>query len=88
MERDNVHIQHAENGGEIRNENYEIDGFDKENNCIYEYHGCYHHKHFCQNWYDEEIWNKIIKCLQNFDVLHIKNQMEYIVLKTNDYQVG
>ena len=26
----------------------------------------------------DEIWNKTIKCLQNFDVLHIKNQMEYI----------
>ena len=61
MERDSVNIKHAENGGEERIKNYYVDGFDEENNTIYEYHGCFHHKHFCQNWYNEKTWNDTIE---------------------------
>ena len=34
MERDNVQIRHAENGGEERIKNYYVDGFDEENNTV------------------------------------------------------
>jgi len=39
MKEKNIHIQHAENGGEffIDKLGYWVDGYDKENNTIYEY---------------------------------------------------
>jgi len=41
----NINIQHASNGGEylIKNTNFKADGYCKENNTIYEYHGDYWH---------------------------------------------
>ena len=41
----NIIIQHAENGGEfkIKNSNFLADGFCKETNTIYEFHGDYWH---------------------------------------------
>ena len=61
MEHDNVEIRHAENGGEMRIGNFVVDGCDVTNRVVYEYHGCYWHKHFCQSWYDEDVWNKTIE---------------------------
>ncbi|ARF12613.1 hypothetical protein Klosneuvirus_9_15 [Klosneuvirus KNV1] len=45
MQEENIHIQHAENGGEymIPNTNYKVDGFCKETNTIYEFMGDYFH---------------------------------------------
>ena len=60
MEKDGAQIRHAENGGEIRIENYSVDGFDESTNTIYEYYGCFWHKHFCHDKYDPKIWNKTI----------------------------
>ena len=28
---------------------------------MYEYHGCYYHKHFCNTWYDAEVWGKRVE---------------------------
>lgn len=45
MEIENIFIQHAENIGEYKlpNTNYRVDGFCKETNTVYEYHGdCFH----------------------------------------------
>ncbi len=41
----NIHIQHALNDGEflIPNTNYKADGYCKENNTIYEFHGDFYH---------------------------------------------
>ena len=41
----NILIQHAENGGEIRlpNTKYKVDGFCKENNTVYEFYGDVYH---------------------------------------------
>jgi G:T-mismatch repair DNA endonuclease (very short patch repair protein) len=45
----NISIQHALSGGEVRvqvpskNMSWKFDGFDKENNHAYEFHGCYFH---------------------------------------------
>jgi hypothetical protein len=43
MKHDNIHIQHAENGGEYKIKKYKADGFCKENNTVFEYAGDYHH---------------------------------------------
>ena len=46
----NENIVHAENSiyGEMRIENYSVDGFDATTNTIYEYYGCFHHGHSCK----------------------------------------
>ena len=61
MRRDQVNIQHAENGGEMGIANFLVDGYDRTTKTIYEYHGCFWHKHFCQGSYDETVWNKSIE---------------------------
>ena len=37
-------LQHAENGGEIRCQNYFLDGYDKLKNIVFEYDEPHHHK--------------------------------------------
>ena len=63
MRTKNVNIQHAETPlGEYRIDNYRVDGYDAENNTVYEFHGCYHHGHFCHSkWYNKEKWEKTIQ---------------------------
>ena len=61
MSRDKINIRHAENGGEIRISNFLVDGNDQTTKTVYEYHGCFWHKHFCQSNYDTEMWNKTIE---------------------------
>jgi hypothetical protein len=43
-EKNNIHIQHAQNGGEyhIKELGYWVDGYDKENNVVYEFDEKYH----------------------------------------------
>jgi hypothetical protein len=43
--KNNIVIQHAENGGEFKipNTKYKADGYCKENNTIYEFNGCLYH---------------------------------------------
>ena len=45
----NENIMHAENSihGEVRIENYSVDGLDPNTNTIYGYYGCYYHGHAC-----------------------------------------
>ena len=52
-------IQHGQNRGEVRIENYFVDGFDENTNTIYEYYGCYHHGH-CHH-YNPTKWTKTMK---------------------------
>ena len=49
-EKEHHKIMHAENGGEynIPNTPYLVDGFCRETNTIYEFHGCYWHGCLCQ----------------------------------------
>ena len=62
MRTENVQIRHAETPrGEYRIDNYEVDGYDEENNTVYEFHGCYWHGHSCHTGYDEEKWNKTLR---------------------------
>jgi hypothetical protein len=46
-----IKIQHALNGGEKRIGKYFVDGFHKESNTIFEFHGCFWHSHIenCKN---------------------------------------
>jgi hypothetical protein len=51
----NINIQHAENGGEYRLNKLKMDGFCKEKNTIYEFHGDFWHgnpKKFNENDYN------------------------------------
>ena len=61
MRTENVQIKHAENGGEYRIDNFQVDGYDEENRTVYEFHGCFWHGHSCHTGYDEEKWNQTLK---------------------------
>ena len=39
-EKENIYIQHSQNGGEKKIENYKVDGFSEESEKIYEFQGC------------------------------------------------
>ena len=44
MEKENINIQHAENGGEFYIQGVgKVDGYCKDNNTVYEFHGSYWH---------------------------------------------
>lgn len=44
MEKENIHIQHAENGGEFYIQGIgKVDGYCQETNTVYEFHGSYWH---------------------------------------------
>ena len=59
----NINIQHAENDGEylIPKTKYKADGFCKENNTIYEFHGDYWHGN--PNIYKDDDINTILSCM-------------------------
>ena len=61
MKTNNVNIRHAENGGEVRIGNYSVDGFDEENDTVYEFHGCYYHGHSCGSNYNKQKWDKTLE---------------------------
>lgn len=56
-------IQHAENSihGEVRIENYIVDGFEEDSNTIFEFYGCYFHGHFCSPKYDIRKWEETMR---------------------------
>ena len=40
-----IKIFHARNGGEQKIGDFLVDGYDKESNTVYQFHGCYWHGH-------------------------------------------
>ncbi|CAF1135143.1 unnamed protein product [Brachionus calyciflorus] len=54
-EKKNIRIQHSKNGGEINVGKYRLDGYDKESNILYEFHGCLFHG--CQKCFKSETFN-------------------------------
>ena len=56
-------IKHAENSihGEVRIENFIVDGFEKNTNTVYEFYGCYFHGHNCNSKYNSKKWEKTLK---------------------------
>ena len=61
----NIHIKHALNDGEflIPNTNYKADGYCKETNTIYEFHGDFWHGN--PKIYNQDEINKIANCTYN-----------------------
>jgi len=57
MHRDNIHINHACNGGEVTRGKYFLDGYDTTNNTIYEFHGCFWHG--CLVCHYPHTWNSV-----------------------------
>uniref|UniRef100_A0A8D8ZAP4 DNA-directed DNA polymerase n=1 Tax=Cacopsylla melanoneura TaxID=428564 RepID=A0A8D8ZAP4_9HEMI len=50
-------VQHAMNGGEVEICGAKVDGFDKETNTVYQYHGCFWHG--CPKCFHEDIINNV-----------------------------
>ena len=55
-----LYIRHAANGGEVRIENFLVDGYDERTKTVYKYNGCFWHKHFCRSDYDPTVWDKTV----------------------------
>eukprot|EP00732_Lithocolla_globosa_P002361 Lithocolla_globosa_v1_NODE_1532_length_2509_cov_2.825998.p1 type:complete len:627 gc:universal NODE_1532_length_2509_cov_2.825998:42-1922(+) len=67
----NIKIQHGKNGGEINLPGIgKVDGYDKANNTVYQYHGCFYHG--CE------------KCFKNRDTINKMNgkKMGYLYKNT------
>jgi len=43
QDEENIHIRHAENGGEFRIGKYKVDGYSEASNTVYEFHGDFWH---------------------------------------------
>ena len=61
MRSEGVSIRHAENGGEVRVDNFSVDGYDESTRTVYEYYGCYWHGHYCNTTYNAERWSKTLE---------------------------
>jgi len=64
MEQTNTYIQHAQNDGEfyIKELGYWVDGYDKENNIIYEYDEKYHNRQKDKDLRRQREIEKFLKC--------------------------
>ena len=51
----NIYIQHAKNGGELKVDKYFVDGYSEFKKTIYEFHGCFFHGH--DKCFDKTTWN-------------------------------
>lgn len=66
MKSENIYIQHAENDGEYiilsddNTQKYKVDGYCKETNTVYEFHGCFWHG--CQKCFNLNEINNVSKC--------------------------
>ncbi|XP_069107303.1 uncharacterized protein [Argopecten irradians] len=71
-----IHIQHACNGGEQKVGKYRVDGLDKENKTVYEYHSCFYHG--CPDCYSPKNHNP--KTNTSFEKLYVdtQNKKQYI----------
>ena len=81
--KEKVKIQHAENGGEyiISNSNYRADGYDKENNTIYEFNGCLYHG--CPKCFDKDDINPVTK--QSNKELYQKTLLKEDFIRSQGY---
>lgn len=80
----NIDIQHAENKGEFRipNTNYEADGYCKNNNTIYEFHGTIYHgdPRFCKS-------NEFNYLGKNYGELYQKTLERELIIKKLGYNL-
>lgn len=82
--KNNTYIQHAENEGEYRIENKRVDGYCKDNNTVYEFHGCLFHG--CFKCFDKDKINPFIKKCKNKD-LYIKTLEREKWIKSMGYNL-
>ena len=77
MRTENVSIRHADScGGEVRIDNYSVDGYDKSTRTVYEYYGCYWHGHPCNpTTHDEERWERTLERER-----HLRDTLGYNVI--------
>ena len=78
----NENIVHAENSihGEMRIENYSVDDFDATTSTIYEYHGCFHHGHSCNENHDDKKWQKTMQREEEL------RELGYNVISTTSFE--
>ena len=82
IEKDNnIKIQHAENGGEYKIGKYKADGYCKENNTVYEFHGDFWHGN--PKFYFHEDINVCVK--KSFGVLLKKTLHKELFLRNKGY---
>jgi hypothetical protein len=54
--KEKINIRDSNNGGEVKIGNYFVDGYSKETDTVYEFHGCYYHGH--PKCFNQETLNK------------------------------
>ena len=86
-QKENVNIRHACNGGEqgfrLDGHFYKVDGYCKETNTIYQFHGCYFHG--CRRCYDELTVNKVSQ--HNMKYLYNRTNAIDELIKTSGYNL-
>ncbi|CAF1090527.1 unnamed protein product [Brachionus calyciflorus] len=75
-ERNKIKIQHSKNSGESSVRQYKIDGYCKENNTYYEFHGCLFHG--CQKCYKSDTFNPNKQELMSTTYKRHLNRINYI----------
>jgi len=80
-----VNINHAKNGGEEHCGQYLLDGVDKINKKIYEFHGCYFHG--CQLCYTNSSFNTVLQLNQHSVYMRHYNRMQFIRQHMRDYEI-
>jgi G:T-mismatch repair DNA endonuclease (very short patch repair protein) len=83
--KNNVHIQHAKNGGEVKIDQYYVDGYSKvyKNDSIietiYEIHGCFYHG--CPKCYSVDTFNPVKQKLMTSVYREHLARINYLRLK-------
>jgi hypothetical protein len=87
-QKNNIYIQHAKNGGEIKVDNYFIDGYSKVYSngqiieTIYEVHGCFYHG--CPKCYTSDTFNSLkLRSMGAIYKDHLK-RMDYLRKKLSN----
>ena len=72
-----IFIEHSKNKGEIRLENYFGDGYHRESNTIFEFHGCFWHG--CPLCFSSNTFNKIKQ--QTMGFIYLKHLERISIIK-------
>ena len=84
-EKENIHIQHARNGGEKRIGKYLVDGFAEKAKKIYEYQGCLWHG--CEKCLGEKTFNPVLQCPNYIIRKRTETKINYLKSEYPDYEI-